>query len=320
MPRLFRLLPLLVLLVAVAPLRAQDDEERKPWQSQYDAPPLEVAALEQGWTFRAGIGDDWNHQRGMVTLFLPRDEDQDATIEFRLPVSSGRPSPLFVASIKDEARHRLLEEMLVHLDAPDLDTIDDPDEAICVHYWGADTQFAVDGDIVRELPSAACYRNEDLFDFVIELTEAAQVGVPECRDMASEEDFAIYRLWECSLLTGDKALAGRHYQALEDAHDDWPDRSHFTPETHIVWDRSRIVSDPENEEDGLPLDGEVYVLFRKMEGLPQGEVELEMIYKEDYDEGTLEWDAREVWSFAEDGTPQLVSMIVDNLKVIPEED
>jgi hypothetical protein len=302
------------LLAAIVPVSASaaedgEGEETAYWRAYYDVASAEEAMIEPGWMVRASIVDDWGVPMGLVTLLVPRDRSDGAWMEFQLPKDADLPAKSFDAFLEDDARFRLLGELVSFLDAPDVDTRGDPDPdgVICIHYWGADFEFAIDGKVVRELPSLACYRNEELFDFAMALTEAIHAELPDCRNMQNDSDEAIARLRECALLTGDVALAGRHFDALEDIHQFWPDRSLVEAAARVEWDRSGIGGD-----DGLPFDEGVYVEVLAIEGLPQGEVEVRAQYREYVDEKSWQWDAREIWAFGPEGEPQLVSLTVGN--------
>jgi hypothetical protein len=307
------------LLTAIAPAGALSaDDETAPWQAAYEVPPTDEAMAEPGWMLRAGISDAWGYAQGMVTLMVPRNRADGAWIEFRMPKDWERPSPSLDVFVEDEVRFRLLGELVTFLEGPDVDP--NGTDEICLDPWGADVEFIVDGRLVRELSGSACYHNEALFEFTMTLSDAILAELRDCRAMEGGWGGAFFTLRDCTLLAGDSALAGRHFAALEEIHQNWPNSEYLGPDTHVEWDRSGIAREDEEEDeaerDRLPLDGDVRVEFLAVTGLPQCEVELRARYYEDFDEGTYKWDAREVWAFAPEGKPELVSLTANNLHVI----
>lgn len=285
-------------------------DERRTWE-EYDAPAFLDTAPAKGIALRAGIADNWNFQKGMVSLVVPEDPAEPATLEFRLPLEALRPNRLFSVELGPELRASLGAQLAAFASAPETDNSGDPDQAICIDYWGAQLEIAVDGKWLRELPSAACYQNEAFFDFVIGLTDIVAAQSPLCRSMTSDETTSLFRLRECALLDGDRELAGRHFGAIEEIHRIWPSADYLTPETRVSWDRRGLDrrKDYEEYEDGFQYH---YLDLRAeltgIGGLPMGEVEVRARYHEELRDREYVWDAREIWSFGADGKPVLVSL------------
>lgn len=201
MARFFSLLLAGFLVLSSVPAAAQKfllDEEQSEWWGDYRAEPLADAAPEEGWSLRAAMIDDWGKSRGLISLHIPRDRGDGAWIEFLLPRSEDRRQIPLEAWPDYEPRFRLLGELVTLLAAEDYDNRQEENAPLCIHAWGAVTQFVVDGEVVREFPADACNRNEKLFDFAMEVAEIAFAEMPECATAGDERDPAIIRLWACA--------------------------------------------------------------------------------------------------------------------------
>lgn len=197
----FSLLAGAIVTLASPPVAAQEfllDEEQSVWWADYDADALAESAPEEGWSLRAAMIDDWGKSRGLISLHIPKDRSDGAWIEYLRPRSEDPRQIPLEAWPEAEPRFRLLGELVTLLAADDYDNRQEEDAPICIHAWGAVTQFAVDGEIVREWPADACNRNEDLFDFAMVVAEIAIADMPECRGTGDEGDPAIIRLWQCA--------------------------------------------------------------------------------------------------------------------------
>jgi hypothetical protein len=317
MRKLWKMVAGAMLAVAASSAPAFADERgdgSSAWAATYDVAPLEDVAPRQGWAFRAELVSDWGSPMGLVTVSIPAQLDDDPLLEFSLPVEADRPRKRFESWIDNDVRFRLLGELVTLLASPETDRSEDEGAPICIHVWGAMTQFAVDGEIARELSADACYRNKELFYFAISAIDATHEALDHCRDMVSDQSNTIYRLWECSLLTGDVSLVRRYFQPLEDIHEDWPDRQ-FTDVAQVVdWQREGGFAEQDVFSELVSVSPRAY------RGTPQGEIEISATYLEDLNDNTFSWDAREVWVIEDTGQLRLLSLTVTNPQLVPQDE